>query len=136
MRRRRRLCARSWTCSSRSPTAITRPAMRMLNVASALLACTLALGGSAQAQSPAEFYRGKTIELDIGTSIGGGYDTHARLLARHMGKHVPGNPTIVPKNMEGGGGLRLANLLYNTAPRDGTVFGIPLRNAPFEPMFG
>jgi len=96
----------------------------------------LALTSSAAAQSPAEFYRGKTIELDIGTSIGGGYDVQGRLLARYMSKHMPGNPTVVAKNMEGASGLRLANLLYNTAPQDGTVFGITLRNAPYEPMFG
>jgi tripartite-type tricarboxylate transporter receptor subunit TctC len=91
---------------------------------------------SAFAQTPAVLYKGKTIELDIGTSAGGGYDVHSRLLARHMSKYVPGNPTIVPKNVEGASGVRLANLLYNTAPHDGTVFGILLRNVPFEPMFG
>src|SRR5262245_26873528 len=102
-----------------------------------LLVAALALAASAaSAQSPADFYRGKTIELDIGTSVGGGYDLHGRLLARHMGKHMPGNPTIVPKNVEGAGGLRLANMLYNTAPRDGTTFGVILRAVPFEPMFG
>jgi tripartite-type tricarboxylate transporter receptor subunit TctC len=99
------------------------------------LAAALATS-SAFAQTPAEFYKGKTIELDIGTSAGGGYDVHSRLLARHMSKYVPGNPTIVPKNVEGASGVRLANLLYNTAPHDGTVFGILLRNVPFEPMFG
>src|SRR5271156_3406561 len=56
---------------------------------------------AAAAQSPADFYRGKSIELDIGYSAGGGYDLYARLLARHLGEHIPGNPTIVPKNMEG-----------------------------------
>jgi tripartite-type tricarboxylate transporter receptor subunit TctC len=91
---------------------------------------------SASAQTPAEFYKGKTIELDIGTSVGGGYDVHGRLLARHMSKYMPGNPMIVPKNVEGAGGLRLANILFNTASRDGTVFGIVLRAVPFEPMFG
>jgi tripartite-type tricarboxylate transporter receptor subunit TctC len=102
----------------------------------ALAALTLWWPCPASAQTPAEFYRGKTIDLDIGTSAGGGYDVHSRLLARHMSKHMPGNPTIVPKNVEGASGVRLANLLYNTAPHDGTVFGILLRNVPFEPMFG
>jgi tripartite-type tricarboxylate transporter receptor subunit TctC len=101
------------------------------------LATALAMAlSSASAQPAAEFYRGKTIELDIGTSAGGGYDVHSRLLARHMPKYLPGNPTIVPKNVEGASGVRLANMLYNTAPHDGTVFGILLRNVPFEPMFG
>jgi tripartite-type tricarboxylate transporter receptor subunit TctC len=96
----------------------------------------LALATPAPAQTPAEFYRGKTIELAIGTSVGGGYDVHGRLLARHMSKHIAGNPTVVPKNMEGAGGLRLANILYNTAPRDGTALGVILRSVAFEPLFG
>lgn len=96
----------------------------------------LALGVSAigQAQTPAEFYRGKTVELYIGYSVGGGYDVYARLLARHMGRHIPGNPTIVPKNMEGAGSLRLANWLYNVAPKNGTVFGTIGRGTGFDPL--
>jgi tripartite-type tricarboxylate transporter receptor subunit TctC len=90
----------------------------------------------AQAQTPADFYKGKTIEVGISSTVGGGYDAHARMLARHMGKYIPGHPTIVPKNIEGAGGLRLANLLYNTAPRDGTSFGIIYRATAFEPLFG
>src|SRR3974390_1760781 len=86
------------------------------------------------AQSPAEFYKGKNIELYIGYSIGGGYDLYARVLARHIGKHIPGNPTIVPKNMEGAGSLRLANYLYVVAPRDGTVIGTVARGIAFDPL--
>ncbi len=77
----------------------------------------------ASAQAPADFYRGKTIELYIDYSVGGGYDLYARMIARHLGKHIPGNPMVVPKNMEGGGGMRLANWLYNVAPKDGTAIG-------------
>ena len=88
------------------------------------------------AQSPAEFYKGKNIELYIGYSIGGGYDLYARVLARHIGKHIPGNPTIVPKNMEGAGSLRLANWLARVAPRDGAVFGTVGRGVPFDPLLG
>jgi tripartite-type tricarboxylate transporter receptor subunit TctC len=106
----------------------------MHNVPVAIVA--LALASPASAQTPAEFYRGKTVELDIGSSVGGGYDVHGRLLAKHMSKYLPGHATVVPKNVEGAGGLRLGNLLYNTAARDGTVFGILLRSIPFEPMFG
>ena len=87
-------------------------------------------------QSVAEFYRGKTIELKIGYSPGGGYDSYARLLARHMGRHIPGNPTIIPTNMSGKGSLLLTNHLYNEAPRDGTVFGIIGRGIPMEPLLG
>lgn len=88
------------------------------------------------AQTPAEFYKGKTVELQIGYSVGGGYDVYARIIARHMGKHIPGNPTIIPKNMEGAGSLRLANWLYNAAPKDGTVFGTIGRGLAFDPLLG
>ena len=90
----------------------------------------------AAAQTPAEFYKGKAIEVGISSTVGGGYDAHARMLARHMSKYIPGNPTIVPRNIDGAGGLRLANLLYNTAPRDGTSFGTIYRATAFEPLFG
>ena len=90
----------------------------------------------AAAQSPAEFYKGKTVELLIGYSAGGGYDVYGRLLARHMGKHIPGNPSIVPKNMTGAGSLKLANWLYNVAPKDGTAFGIIARGTGFDPLLG
>ena len=109
----------------------------MRPIASAgIIAAVFALVSPARAQTPAEFYRGKTINLDIGSSVGGGYDIHGRLLARHIGKHIPGNPTVVPRNIEGAGGLRLANILYNSAPRDGTSFGIVFRSIPFEPLLG
>jgi tripartite-type tricarboxylate transporter receptor subunit TctC len=102
------------------------------------LACAAALVAvsAASAQSVEEFYTGKTVEVRIGFSVGGGYDTYARLLATHMGKHIPGNPTLVPMNEPGAGSLKLANWLYEAAPQDGTVFGIVARAAPFDPMFG
>jgi tripartite-type tricarboxylate transporter receptor subunit TctC len=84
----------------------------------------------------ADFYRGKSIELDINVSVGGGYDLYARMVARHLGKHIPGNPAILPKNMEGGGGMRLANWLYNVAPKDGTAIGALARATAFEPPLG
>ena len=90
----------------------------------------------ALAQAPAEFFRGKTIDLYIAYSAGGAYDLYARMISRHMGKHIPGNPTVVPKNMEGAGGLRLANYLYNAAPRDGTAIGATARSTVFEPLLG
>ena len=91
---------------------------------------------AATAQSPAEFYRGKTVEIDIGYSVGGGYDQYARMISRHMGKHIPGNPTVVPKNMQGAGSLRLANWLYQAAPRDGTALGTIGRGIAFDPLLG
>jgi tripartite-type tricarboxylate transporter receptor subunit TctC len=91
---------------------------------------------AAQAQSPADFYKGKNVEMYIGYSVGGGYDLYARVLARHLGNHIPGNPTIVPKNMEGAGSLRLANWLYAVAPKDGSVFGTIGRGTGFDPLLG
>jgi tripartite-type tricarboxylate transporter receptor subunit TctC len=113
-------------------------AMRAAHLLSALALIVVLLSpiGFGHAQTPAEFYRGKTISLEISSSVGGGYDIHARLLARHMPKYIPGNPVILPKNVDGAGGLRLANLLYNTAPRDGTALGIIYRSTAFEPLFG
>jgi tripartite-type tricarboxylate transporter receptor subunit TctC len=108
-------------------------ALRSMLAAAAL---AMALLSPAAADSVADFYKGKTVELYIGYSAGGGYDVYARLLARHIGKHIPGNPTIVPKNMTGAGSLKLANWLYNVAPKDGTVFGMIGRGTGFDPLFG
>ena len=88
------------------------------------------------AQQPADFYKGRNIDLMIGYSVGGGYDVYARLIARHMGKHIPGNPSVTPKNMEGAGSLRLANWIYNVGPKDGTMFGTIGRGTGFDPLFG
>ena len=91
---------------------------------------------AANAQSPAEFYRGKSIDMEIGYSVGGGYDLYARLVSRHLGPHIPGNPEVAPKNMAGSGSLRLANWLYGAAPRDGTAIGALSRGAAFDPLLG
>src|SRR4051794_32218344 len=74
---------------------------------------------SVSAQSPAEFYKGKTVELYIAYTAGGGYDLYARMVARHIGKHIPGNPQVVAKNMDGAGGLPPAQLLFHAGPPDG-----------------
>ncbi|MFL5129864.1 MAG: hypothetical protein ACJ8DD_06940, partial [Microvirga sp.] len=108
---------------------------RKLCLGSAVVAA-LWLTSHAQAQSPANFYKGKNVEVYVGYSVGGGYDLYARMLARHMGKHIPGNPTVLTKNMEGAGSLRLANWLYRVAPKDGTVFGIIGRGTGFDPLLG
>jgi tripartite-type tricarboxylate transporter receptor subunit TctC len=83
---------------------------------------------AATAQSPAEFYRGKRVTLITSASVGGGYDQYARLLAKHMPNHIPGNPTIVVQNMVGAEGIRAANYLYKVAAQDGTVIGGLSRN--------
>jgi len=94
------------------------------------------LVAAARAQSPADFYKGKAVELYIGYSVGGGYDLYARTIARHLGKHIPGNPTVLPKNMEGAGSLRLANWLFRVAPKDGSVIGTIGRGTGFDPILG
>src|SRR5436190_19901485 len=81
-----------------------------------------------------EFYKGKTISLVIGYSVGGGYDLYARLLARHIGKYIPGQPTIVPQNLTGAGSLRAASFLYSAAPKDGTAFGTFGRTIATTPL--
>src|SRR4051794_18901910 len=88
------------------------------------------------AQSVADFYRGKTVQLLIGYTVGGNYDLSGRILARHIGRHIPGNPAVVPQNMAGAGSLRLANVLYNVAPKDGTTFGMVGRGVSMEPLLG
>lgn len=108
----------------------------MRTIAHVSIAAMVLLGSSGNAQTPADFFKGRTVDLYIGYSVGGGYDVYARMIARHMGRHIPGNPTIIPKNMEGAGSIRLANWLYNVAPRDGTAFGTVSRGAPFDPLLG
>ena len=95
-----------------------------------------ACAGSAAAQPAADFFRGKTITMLIGYTSGGGYDLNARVLAKHMGRHIPGNPSVVPQNMPGAGSLRVANFLYNAAPKDGTTLGMIGRGMAMEPLIG
>lgn len=83
--------------------------------------------GSAAAQAPAEFYKGKQLTFIVGASPGGGYDAQARLLARHFSKHMPGNPSIVVQNLPAAGSLQAANNLYNISPKDGSTFGMVQR---------
>jgi tripartite-type tricarboxylate transporter receptor subunit TctC len=109
--------------------------MSLRSIAAGLLA-SLALIGSARADGVADFYKGKTVDLYIGYSAGGGYDVYARLVARYLGRHIPGNPAVVPRNMEGAGSIRLTNWLYTVAPKDGTAVGAIARGAAFDPLFG
>lgn len=86
------------------------------------------------ADSVADFYRGKTVSLLVGFGPGGGYDITARTLARHFGRHIPGEPNVVVRNVPGAAGLVLANSLYNISPRDGTEIGTFNRTIPLDPM--
>ena len=88
------------------------------------------------AQSVADFYAGKTINVLIGFSAGGGYDIYARMLARYMGRFIPGNPKLVPQNMPGAGSLKAVNYLYGVAPKDGTAIGHFAPGVMFEPLLG
>jgi tripartite-type tricarboxylate transporter receptor subunit TctC len=100
----------------------------------ASLLCSAA--GLARADDSAQFYAGKTVSLIVGYGAGGSYDTGARLIARHMGRHIPGKPSMIVQNMLGGGGLTLSNHLYNVAQKDGTQLGMSGRGLYLEALFG
>src|SRR6266581_729730 len=99
-----------------------------------VLACTMLSASVASAQED-EFYRGKTISIIIPIGPGGAYDAYARLIARHFGKHLPGNPTIIARNMPGAGGVIASNHLYNVAPQDGTTLAIIISSFANEQLF-
>jgi tripartite-type tricarboxylate transporter receptor subunit TctC len=98
---------------------------------------TLVVANPVCAQDAVEqFYKGKQINLYIGTSPGGGYDTYARLLARKFGSYIPGNPAIIPQNMPGAGSNKLAGFMYSVAPKDGTAIGAIFSGAILQPLVG
>ena len=97
-------------------------------------AALLVLGGLACAAGVEDFYRGRNVTMVIGYSVGGGYDAYARLLGRYFGKHIPGNPAIVPEQMTGAGSLRSANFIYSVAAKDGSVFGTFSRSMGISPL--
>lgn len=94
------------------------------------------LAGAARADDAASFYAGNTINLAIGYTVGGGYDLNARLLAKYLGKHVPGTPYVTPQNMPGAGSLKAFKWLYAIAPKDGTAIATFGRSIPVEPLLG
>ena len=101
----------------------------------ALVFGSMIAGSTAARPEEADFYAGKTITILIGYAAGGTYDATARLLARHMGRHIPGNPTILPQNLPGSGGIKTILHLYSVAPRDGTMLGMLSRSYSVEPAF-
>ena len=110
--------------------------MRM-NIRATLPAlCLVAATGPSMADPIEEFYKGRTVGLVVSSSTGGGYDTLARLMSRHLPRHIPGNPQIVVRNMPGAGGITATNHLYTVAARDGSVIGAVQNNTPFEPLYG
>ena len=102
----------------------------------AALATLAAQNCVASAQAASDFYKGRTVSLYVGYSVGGGYDTYGRVVARFIGRHIPGNPAVVVENMDGAGGMRLANWLAQVAPKDGTAIGIISRGTDFAPLLG
>jgi tripartite-type tricarboxylate transporter receptor subunit TctC len=96
----------------------------------------LGLGTTIGVPGAAAELKVSTISLSIASGTGGGYDTYGRLAARHLGKHLPGNPALVAKNQPGAGGVVLANAMYNVAPKDGSAIAILMAGTPFEPLFG
>jgi tripartite-type tricarboxylate transporter receptor subunit TctC len=97
---------------------------RCATLAAALSTASVAIGAQAPAQTTEEFYRGKTIDFVIGYAPGGSNDVWGRLLSRHIGKHMPGKPSVVPKNMPGAGSFLAVNQIFNVLPKDGTIIGI------------
>lgn len=103
---------------------------KTLRAITAAVASLMALGAPAAAQSVEDFYRGKQVKFIISSATGGDYDQWSRLIARYLGKYIPGNPTIIPQNMPGGGQIIATNHLFTAAAQDGTVIGMIGRNLP------
>jgi tripartite-type tricarboxylate transporter receptor subunit TctC len=102
----------------------------------AILMLVATLPAAARADAVADFYRGRTINLVVGYGSGGGYDLCARLVARHLGEHIPGRPNVVVQNMPGAGSLRATNYLYAVAPNDGATIGAFARDMPLLAILG
>jgi tripartite-type tricarboxylate transporter receptor subunit TctC len=100
------------------------------------LALSGAMVGAARADAVEDFYKGRSVSIVVATSSGGAYDILARVLAKHIGNHIPGKPSVNVKNMPGGGGIVGTNWLYNIAEKDGTVIGALLNIGPLEQVFG
>ncbi|MFN3889652.1 MAG: Bug family tripartite tricarboxylate transporter substrate binding protein [Beijerinckiaceae bacterium] len=103
-----------------------------------ILASTLAAltATASSAQDESKFYDGKQIRMIIRSGVGGGYDLYSRMLARHIGKHIPGNPSVMPINMPGGGGITAANYVATVAPRDGTILTMVSQGLPTDQALG
>src|SRR5262249_8489205 len=137
----RRSRSSTWTCSA---TRISRPNNGMpatwrLRLCAPLAAAALLAAAflPARATDPvADFYAGKTLRVMVGFAPGGGYDLYARTLGRYLGRHLPGEPSVVVQNMPGAGSLKVVNWLANAAPRDGTVIATFARGIVFEPLLG
>jgi tripartite-type tricarboxylate transporter receptor subunit TctC len=105
-------------------------------ILAAIVVVAVSVTTAARANSVAEFYKGRTVSVIIGYSAGTGYDIYARLLARFIGRHIPGNPTVIAQNMPGAGSLKAAMYVDAVAPKDGSVIATIGRSAPLEPLLG
>jgi tripartite-type tricarboxylate transporter receptor subunit TctC len=107
--------------------------MRAIRIGVMLAALT---STTAHAADVSDFYKGRTVSIIIGYSVGGGYDTYGRLLARYLASHIPGRPNVVPQNMPGAGSIKAANYIYSVAPKDGSAIGTFGRTVPVAPLLG
>jgi tripartite-type tricarboxylate transporter receptor subunit TctC len=107
-----------------------------LTIAAALLACLCSASVAAAQGAVADFFKGKQVNIIVGSSAGGGYDTYARLIARHLGNHIPGNPSVVVQNMPGAGSNKATGYIYSVAPKDGTVMGAVFPGVILDPLIG
>src|SRR5437764_382836 len=113
----------------------TMPTIRMI-AALTWLGLQTVTAALAQTATPAEFFRGKTVNILVGFEAGGGYDLYARVLAQFLGRHIPGQPAVIVQNMTGAGGLRAARNLASVAPKDGTALGMLAQTLPFDTVLG
>lgn len=114
-----------------SPSKRAGAAAALAGVAAALAAAVMAMPAAAKA---ADFYAGRTIEMIVASDVGGGYDIYTRTIARHIGRHIPGNPTVVVKNMPGAGSGRAAAYIFSVAPKDGTSIGALFPGIVLSPL--
>jgi len=113
------------------------PALLVCRPLVCLLLAGLLLGDAAPASAQADvaaFYRGKQLRMIVGSAVGGGYDLFARIVARHIVNHIPGNPHIIVQNQPAAGGVVMVNQLYGQGPKDGTVIGVPINGIPTAPL--
>src|SRR5262249_17716340 len=112
------------------------PETSMRRSAGLIAAVLVGFAAPALADPVADFYSGKQIKFVIRSGVGGSYDSYSRLLGRHIGKHIPGNPSVVPLNMPGGGGIRSANYVAKVAPQDGTILTIVSQGLVIDQALG
>src|SRR5260370_22632692 len=111
-----------------------KTAGRMCRAALALSVALATAAPAAAQQSVAEFYKGKTVRIIVGVGVGSGYDLNARVLARTLPAHIPGNPAVIVQNQPGAGSPAMTNALYNNGPFDGTVIGASFNGMPTTPL--